>query len=269
MGTFFIGFVGYILIFASIMLLFTIKVKKAVKLGLLGWFFKAGTFFYYFFMAQFFIPVFIVGPAEIILLFTTISILVINVIALKYRDFTSYRRFELVREELAAYLKKLPSIYPEMSLKDILSRMKLDRSNTENLIKLIEDLIYNGELEAKLVGKRLVFPSFSYSPSSQQPSYNQPIQQNIPSQAYERPQQPPYNQPTQQNIASQTYEYYQSKKSKYLIIGIISIISGIILFIVGITAIFNYIPVFSEFYIGEFLGIALISLGIRYVKKSL
>jgi hypothetical protein len=260
--SYFIGIVGYILILASDMILFSLKIKLAIRLGFLGWFFKAGTLFAYI------VIIGEIGIAVFILLFTTFSILIINIFALKYRNISPYRSFEMVREELATYLKKLPSIYPEMSLKDILLRMKLDKSYIEKLIKLIEDLIYDGELEAKLIGKRLVFPSSTYTPINPQNPYNQPSEPNIAPQTYERTQQGPYSRPMQPNIASHTYEYYQSKKSKYLIIGIISIISGIILFIIGITGIFIYIPVFSELYIGEFLGAALIFLGVRYVKKT-
>jgi hypothetical protein len=242
------GFIGYILIFISNMILFATKAKPAAIIGLIGWFLETCCLIAFIIVGLNSISYNLPGLSEIILLCTTSGTLIVNIIVLKYRNFAK-EGFELRREELINYLKKLPSIYPEMSLKDIRSRMKLDKSNIDNLIKIIEDLIYNGELNAKLIGNRLIFTP----PSQTQGNIHNPF-----SQDYHYPPTTTYSPPP---------SYYQSKK-KYLPLGIVFIIFGSILFMVGIAGFFIFIPIFSQFFIGEILGAVLIALGIGFIKKS-
>lgn len=57
-------------------------------------------------------------------------------------------------------------------------------------------------------------------------------------------------------------------EAKNLIIGALSVIIGIILLIIGIMSWIVYIPIFSNFYIGESFGIIFIIAGVLYAKKG-
>ena len=57
-------------------------------------------------------------------------------------------------------------------------------------------------------------------------------------------------------------------EAKNIIIGIAAMIVGLIFLIIGIMSWIVYIPVFSNFYLGEALGIGLLIGGILYMVRN-
>lgn len=234
-----IGYIGYFLVFLSIPFLMKFKFLSSKFLGGIGEGLVGFNFVGAFIglrndLGRLF-PGFYIGFISWIGMLTGTIILIMS------KEF----RIETVNwHEISVYIKKLPSIYNELEIREILTNLKLKRKNYFKLKALLEDLIYNKEIEAKIMGEMVVFTSSS--------------------------QQNPIHQPTPSNVVSQTQQYYQAKKSnsKYSLIGIFFILIGIVLVMVGVTGFFVYIPLFSEFYIGEIFGVIFISLGVGFIRRN-
>ncbi|GAG17634.1 unnamed protein product, partial [marine sediment metagenome] len=86
--------------------------------------------------------------------------------------------------EVTFYIKRLPLIYKEIEIVEILSNLKIQIKFINKLKLLLEDLIYNKIIDAKIIGAKIVFTTVS-TQSPQTPSQSSFMQDfNLPELAH-------------------------------------------------------------------------------------
>lgn len=79
-------------------------------------------------------------------------------------------RDKQTREQTVQYIKKLPSIYEEITFNEMSNRTGI---KTENLKILIEDMVFKGDISAQISGNKLIF-------KKQIPMITPPLKEPIP-----------------------------------------------------------------------------------------
>lgn len=146
--------------------------------------------------------------------------------------------------KIKEYVKKLPSIYDQISFIDIIATLGLRNKDLSNLRMIVEDLIYNKEIEGKIVGNVIIFKketdldlygiptesSYSegiseppFSPSSP-PSHSQVPSTSLPSNSSSSSPFSSVGSPAVHVTKKKT----KSKSSKKIVIAIILVICFII-----------------------------------------
>ncbi len=273
--TYFTAYVGVICLLISFILSLTVKLKPSFVFGVIALIFLFPPIpialipmiiFSYLIIIDF-------GPILYIISWTgfIITISLIRSYDKKFRSLLINKKTQEIDTKIKEYVKKLPSIYDQISFIDIINTLGLRNRDLPKLRLIVEDLIYKNEISGKIVSDFILFKKDSEldlygiptESSHSQGLTSPPFTMSPPSPYAQIPS--PTQYPSTTSYTPQTSYYH----SKYMAMGITFIIIGIILLSIGLISWFLvYIPIFSQFYIGEILGIALISIGIGYIRKS-
>ena len=82
------------------------------------------------------------------------------------------KKQEKTHSDVVETIRRLPSIYPQITIRDIKKRTSMKK---RELISLLENMIHNGELPAKILGNTVIFTgeATGISPTTSQNQYHE------------------------------------------------------------------------------------------------